>query len=83
MAVTYLLEPDDQSTFFHPKRSEGTININSKNKRNKWSINAWGAYHSISIIPGKIKGKEIVKHLEGIEKTLDSILDELLSGKSA
>ena len=58
LAVSYLLEPDEQSTFFHPKRSEGTININSKNKRNKWSINPWGAYHSISIIPGKIKGKD-------------------------
>jgi hypothetical protein len=34
------------------------------------------------IASGKIKGKEIVKHLEGIEKTLDGILEELLSGKS-
>jgi hypothetical protein len=34
------------------------------------------------IASGKIKSDEIVKHLEGMEKTLDGILEELFSGKS-
>ena len=35
------------------------------------------------IASGKMKGSEIAEYLEGMEKTLDSILEELLSSKSA
>ena len=34
------------------------------------------------IASGKVKDEEIVKYLEGMEKVLDGILVELLSGKS-
>ena len=34
------------------------------------------------IASGKVKDEEIVKYLEGMEKVLDGILEELLSGKS-
>lgn len=57
-AVTYLLEPDERAMYFNPTRPEGTIYINSKNKRNEWSINPWGAYQSINIIPEVIKRKD-------------------------
>ncbi len=82
-AVKYLSTPSLKYSFFNPSRPEGTIYMDTKNKRTTWSITPWGAYQSISIVPEVVKDKDLRKNLHLF--TRDSLyfkgmLDELRGG---
>jgi len=63
-AVDYLMHPEKRPQYFDPRRPEGVLYINSKNKANHWTIQPWGAYTSITFIPGAIKKKDTNKRIQ-------------------